>query len=341
VSSGLAWNLFRINLSIIDQTISLRGIALQLNFKRLLTKLLKRKKLMIAITGATGRTGSKIANLLLGKGMKIRVIGRSEEKLKSLKERGAETAIGDQGDLRFLIKAFSGCDAVYLIIPIQLKMTSVRSHYNKMGNVAAEAICKSGVKKVVFLSSLGAELNVWSSPVIGLHDVEVKLRMLTHVDLVILRPGYYLEHDNTIVSPLKFRYTQDYSKSPYVPVVMIGSKDVAVKAAMLLETMSFTGHTVIKSFGELITYREVSRRRLAKPFECRNYPVYSLPKTYFTSNISDDRLCENEEFSIIEKSSLPGNGMAGQMQSDSLKYHINLDEKLEILEFNPVFRKVV
>jgi hypothetical protein len=298
-------------------------------------------KLMIAITGATGRTGSKIANLLLGKGMKIRAIGRSEEKLKSLKERGAETAIGDQGDLRFLIKAFSGCEALYLIIPTQLKMTSVRSHYNKMGNIAAEAICKSGVKKVVFLSSLGAELNLWSSPVIGLHDVEVKLGMLTHVDLVILRPGYFMENAISNVSSSNNRYTNDYSKSPYVPVVMIGSRDVAIKAAMLLETMSFTGHTVIKSFGELITYREVSRRRLAKPFECRNYPVYSLPKTYFANSIPDDGLCENKEYSIIEKSSLFGNGIARPMQFDSLKYCVNLDEELEIMELDPVFKKVI
>lgn len=296
---------------------------------------------MIAITGATGRTGSKIANLLLGKGLKIRVIGRSEEKLKSLKERGAETAIGDQGDLRYLIKAFTGCEAVYLIIPTQLKMTSVRSHYNKMGNVAAEAICKSGVKKVVFLSSLGAELNVWSSPVIGLHDVEVKLKMLTHVDIVILRPGYYMVNALSNVSSSKNRHMNDYSNSPYVPVVMVGTRDVAVKAAMLLETMSFTGHTVIESFGERITYREVSRRRLAKPFECRNYPISSLQKVLLANCITEDGLCENEEYSIIDKSPALGNRKARPVKSDSLKYRVNLDEKLEIMELDPVFKKAI
>jgi len=41
---------------------------------------------MIAITGATGQTGSKIADLLLDAGKKIRVLGRSEENLRHFKE---------------------------------------------------------------------------------------------------------------------------------------------------------------------------------------------------------------------------------------------------------------
>jgi uncharacterized protein YbjT (DUF2867 family) len=267
---------------------------------------------MIVITGATGQIGSKIANMLLGKGMKIRVIGRSEEKLQSLKERGAELAIGDQGDLRFLIKTFRGCDAVYLMIPAQLKMISLRSHYKRMGNVAAEAICKSGIKKVVFLSSLGAELNVWSSPVIGLHDVEIKLRMLINVDLAILRPGYYVENDRWNALPLNNRYTNINSASPTATVVMIGTRDIAKKAAMLLETMSFTGHTVIDSFGELITCREVTRRRLAKPLECRNYPLYRLPITGFANSIPDDGLYEKRIIRLLPKPQLSGRELLKQ-----------------------------
>ena len=45
---------------------------------------------MIAITGATGNTGSKIAHLLLDKGEEVRVISRSLERLRKFEDRGAE-----------------------------------------------------------------------------------------------------------------------------------------------------------------------------------------------------------------------------------------------------------
>jgi uncharacterized protein YbjT (DUF2867 family) len=51
---------------------------------------------MIVITGASGQTGSKIAESLFGKNDKIRVIGRSRERLNRFAEKGAETMVGDQ-----------------------------------------------------------------------------------------------------------------------------------------------------------------------------------------------------------------------------------------------------
>jgi len=72
---------------------------------------------MFAITGATGNTGSRIAARLLKAGERVRAIGRSEDKLKTLKDQGAEIAVGDQIDVSFLTKAFSGAQAVYLLLP--------------------------------------------------------------------------------------------------------------------------------------------------------------------------------------------------------------------------------
>jgi uncharacterized protein YbjT (DUF2867 family) len=41
---------------------------------------------MIAVTGATGKTGSVITGMLLEKGEKVRAIGRSSERLKQFPE---------------------------------------------------------------------------------------------------------------------------------------------------------------------------------------------------------------------------------------------------------------
>ena len=43
---------------------------------------------MLVITGATGKTGSVVAETLIAKGQKIRVLGRDEGKLKGFTNKG-------------------------------------------------------------------------------------------------------------------------------------------------------------------------------------------------------------------------------------------------------------
>ncbi len=50
---------------------------------------------MYAVIGATGNTGRVVAEDLLAAGLPVRAIGRTEERLASLVERGAEAAVGD------------------------------------------------------------------------------------------------------------------------------------------------------------------------------------------------------------------------------------------------------
>jgi len=58
-----------------------------------------RSSTMIAVTGATGRTGRRIAEILLAKGEKVRAIGRDAKKLAPLAESGAEPFVGDVEDV--------------------------------------------------------------------------------------------------------------------------------------------------------------------------------------------------------------------------------------------------
>ena len=72
---------------------------------------------MITIMGATGNTGAVIAETLLKSGERVRVLGRSAERLKALEGQGAEVMIGDVTDDAHLAAAFRGADAVYTLIP--------------------------------------------------------------------------------------------------------------------------------------------------------------------------------------------------------------------------------
>ena len=71
---------------------------------------------MYVITGATGHTGSVIADTLLAKGQKVRVIGRSKDRLERFVAKGAEAFVADVKDAAALTKAFDGARAVYAMV---------------------------------------------------------------------------------------------------------------------------------------------------------------------------------------------------------------------------------
>ena len=63
---------------------------------------------MYVILGASGHTGSIIANSLLLKGEKVRVVGRDAGRLQRFVRKGAEAFTANVSDAAALTKAFSG-----------------------------------------------------------------------------------------------------------------------------------------------------------------------------------------------------------------------------------------
>lgn len=213
---------------------------------------------MVTITGASGKTGSKTARLLLARGEKVRVVGRSAANLGALAQSGAQVCLGDQTDRAFLTDAFRGADAVYALIPPRMDVADVRAYYNELGDVLVSAIRDSGVRKVVFLSSLGAERTADTGPVLGLHDVEAKLSTLKSVDIVMLRPGYFMENTLWNIGMIKGQGINGNPTAPDAPVYMVATRDIATKAADLLHARAFTGHTTVDIYGHRLTYREAT-----------------------------------------------------------------------------------
>jgi uncharacterized protein YbjT (DUF2867 family) len=223
---------------------------------------------MITITGASGKTGSAVAEALLKKGEKIRVIGRSLDHLVHFREKGAVPFVGNQADVDFLTNAFTGADAAYLLVPPKMDAEDVRAYYHTMGAVAIEAIKRSGLKKLVFLSSLGAEQETGTGPVLGLHDVEKALDALTGVDIIFLRPGYFYENTLMGVELIKRKHINGGSAGADTPVCMVAARDIGRKAAEILAKRKFTGHTVEELFGEQTTFGKITEaigKKLAIP----------------------------------------------------------------------------
>ncbi|HYT07532.1 MAG TPA: NAD(P)H-binding protein, partial [Rugosimonospora sp.] len=75
---------------------------------------------MYVVIGATGNTGSVVAEKLLAKREKVRVVGRDERKLERFKQKGAEAFAGDVTDASAMARAFSGAEAAYVMVPPNL-----------------------------------------------------------------------------------------------------------------------------------------------------------------------------------------------------------------------------
>src|SRR6266567_5587492 len=67
---------------------------------------------MYVIVGASGNTGSIIANSLLSKGKKVCVMGRDAERLERFVRKGAEAFTAELSDAAALTKAFSGARGI-------------------------------------------------------------------------------------------------------------------------------------------------------------------------------------------------------------------------------------
>jgi uncharacterized protein YbjT (DUF2867 family) len=109
--------------------------------------------------GAAGHTGKKITEGLLKAGEKGRAVGRSESKLAELKRTRAEVLAGDTNGAAFLAKAFHGADTAYTLLPTDQRAADYRAKQDREGKAIVKAICETGVRYVVALSSVGADLS--------------------------------------------------------------------------------------------------------------------------------------------------------------------------------------
>jgi uncharacterized protein YbjT (DUF2867 family) len=146
------------------------------------------------VAGATGHTGSVVAQTLLDSGRKLRVLVRDPHKAERWKKRGAHIAQADLSSDHDLLNAFRGAEAAYLLLPpLPPNSTSVRGKYKKMIDAIVHAVSGTDLKHVVFLSSIGAQLNDGTGRIVVLHDAEQELRTLK-TPVTFLRACYFMEN---------------------------------------------------------------------------------------------------------------------------------------------------
>jgi uncharacterized protein YbjT (DUF2867 family) len=214
---------------------------------------------MIVIFGATGNTGRPAAELLLAASEHVRAIGRSAEKLQALAQKGAEPFPGDMLDPAFTVRALSGADVAYLMIPPDLTAKDPRGEQERVSDSFAVAVKKSGIKRVVVLSSMGADKSERTGPVIGLHNLEEKIKSIGEVNAIFLRPTYFMENNLMQVGVIRAMSMMAGTIRGNLALAQIATRDIGQAVADALRESTFEGHQARELLGSRdVTFNEVA-----------------------------------------------------------------------------------
>lgn len=154
----------------------------------------------ITVTGSLGYISTPLIQKLVEKGHSVTVISSKVERQKDIEILGAAAAIGVMEDVDFLIRTFKGADAVYcMLAPYgdfadpNNSANAVLARADAVANNYFEAIAKSGVKRVIYLSSIGAHTNEGNGLIRVHYNAEHTLNKLpADVAISFMRPaGFY------------------------------------------------------------------------------------------------------------------------------------------------------
>lgn len=146
----------------------------------------------ITLLGSLGHINSYVVPELVKQGHQVTVVSHSDKRQKEIEALGAKAAIGSMQDVEFLTSVFQGKDVVYLMLSGINNTEDMVESARKQAKIFQKAIVNSGVKRVVDLSSVGADQGPEVGSLYIYHVIENILKELTDVIYTFVRPtGFY------------------------------------------------------------------------------------------------------------------------------------------------------
>ncbi|WP_337965325.1 NAD(P)H-binding protein [uncultured Flavobacterium sp.] len=145
----------------------------------------------ITILGSLGNIGKPLTQKLIASGNQVTVVSSNSDRVATIEALGAKAAIGSVSDADFLKNTFAETDAVFALTPPNMGGSNVIANTIDAGKAIATAIAAAGVKRVVMLSSIGADLPEGTGPIKGLYNIEKIYETLENVSVTFLRAGFF------------------------------------------------------------------------------------------------------------------------------------------------------
>lgn len=219
----------------------------------------------IIVTGSLGYVSRPLIKELIKKGHSVTVVSSNAEKQKEIEAMGAKAAIGTMEDVDFLTNTFTGADAVYCMLAPYGNFgdpdndaNAVIKRADKAANNYVTAIEQTGVKRVVYLSSIGADMEKDSGLIIIHHNAEVTLNKLpADVNISFMRPSGFYKNLFAFVHSIR---NQDIISASYGETdrnIFVSDIDIADAIVQEFESND-TGRKVIYVASEELTCNEAA-----------------------------------------------------------------------------------
>ena len=179
----------------------------------------------IFVAGAAGNIGTALLAQLHESGADVVAGVHAPDKARTLGDLGVETRLFEFQDPDAMVRAMDGCQKLFLVIPLQEKLT-------RFGHLAVEAAKSAGIEYIVRSSGYAASSDAhWR---LGReHGMVDQFIEDSKIPFTILRPNTFMQNFSTIMAPMiksgVIALPEEDARVSYIDV-----RDIAACAARLL-----------------------------------------------------------------------------------------------------------
>ncbi|MFD0020722.1 NAD(P)H-binding protein [Streptomyces sp. NPDC058382] len=204
---------------------------------------------MIVVTAPTAKIGRHVVEQLLAAGERVRVVTRDPRRLPPAIRDRVEIVEGSHRDAAVVDQAFVGADAVFWLMPSDLRAPDVITSYVEASRPGVEAVAAHGVRHVVGVSALGRGTTVSGRA----GNVTASLAMDDLFATVtnyrsLANPSFM---DNTL-RDVRTILGEGVISGPFAPdrkLPMVATRDIGAAAARLLLDRDWTGFADVPLLG--------------------------------------------------------------------------------------------
>ena len=215
---------------------------------------------------------------------------------------------GDIADSAFLGRAFAGAQAIYFMVPPLPTSNDYHAYQDHIVDAGAAALKTARVRYAVTLSSVGADQESGTGPVVGLHRMESIFGQIPGLNALHLRAGYFMENTLPQVGVIQNFGMVAGPLRPDLALPMIASKDIGAAAAEALRKLDFSGQQTHELLGQRdITYTDVARI-IGAAIGKQELPYKQLPADQFIQALTQMGMSRNFADLLVEMSAALNEG---------------------------------
>ena len=294
-------------------------------------------KKTIVVIGATGKVGTKVSEGLLKAGHAVRLVARGEEKLLPFAKQGAEIFPISVLYVDKLTNVLKGADAVLTMIGSNDTAEDFLADQRQQADAQVAAIKQSGIRHVVNLSSVGAHTIEDNGVMRGLAEMEVLLNRLPGVNVLHLRPNYFMENAFYTIDVIKHHGINALPVKGNIAFPMIATKDVAAVAVEKLAALDFRDKSVLPILGPRdYTLQEVTQQ-LGKAIGKPDLPYVEILPADFIAGILAGGRSQSFAETYLEAMTATNNGLLNYEKRTPENTTLTTIEAFAKGTFAPVF----